>query len=174
MGGHRPFSKAQPRRLIHLGRAIILRSADSPFIAFLVGCGRLKSFASQAAQRGVKRLLGLQVLLVLLLSLLWLWGSSLVAAYSAFLGGAIAVVANGYFAMKVLARTGALAARQIVRTFYIAEAVKLLLSAVLFILVFVFIPVRPLPLFLTYVVVQMGFWAAPWCFSAIRIVKEEQ
>jgi len=75
-------------------------------------------------------------LCVLLLAsmLFWQWQGE-IAGKSALLGGLIAFVPTLYFSLKTLRFTQAAEARQIVRSFYRAEAGKLILAAVLFALV---------------------------------------
>ncbi|MFE8070399.1 F0F1 ATP synthase subunit I [Marinobacteraceae bacterium S3BR75-40.1] len=85
-----------------------------------------------------------------------------VAAYSALLGGLIFFLPNIYFAHKTFAHSGARAARQIVSAFYKGEAVKLLLAAVLFALVFKYVrPIDEAALFITFAVMLMSNWLAP-------------
>lgn len=65
-----------------------------------------------------------------------------VAAISALLGGLICTLPNGYFARKAFQYRGARHAQQIVKGFYTGETGKLIMTAVLFALVFA--GVRPL------------------------------
>lgn len=65
-----------------------------------------------------------------------------IAAYSVLLGGLICTLPNGYFARKAFQYRGARYAPQIVKSFYVGEAGKLVMTAVMFALVFA--GVRPL------------------------------
>ncbi|MEX2365517.1 MAG: ATP synthase subunit I, partial [Pseudohongiellaceae bacterium] len=66
----------------------------------------------------------------------------MVAAYSVLLGGLICTLPNGYFARKAFQYRGARSTALIVRSFYAGEAGKLVMTAVMFALVFA--AVRPL------------------------------
>nr|WP_019215647.1 ATP synthase subunit I [Legionella tunisiensis] len=68
-------------------------------------------------------------------------------AISAILGGLVAVIPSALFAKKLFHHQGARAARQIVKSFYIGEALKILSSVILFTLVFVLFKVAPLAFF---------------------------
>ncbi|PID60475.1 MAG: hypothetical protein CSB44_10320 [Gammaproteobacteria bacterium] len=64
------------------------------------------------------------------------------AALGAFLGGMIVFLPHSWFAWRAFRYQGARAAKQVVRSFYMAEAGKMLFSMALFALVFIL--VRPL------------------------------
>lgn len=113
----------------------------------------------------VTRLIVIQILLTLVVSLLFL-AKSVSGAYSAFLGGLIFTLPNAYFAHKAFAYSGARAAQQIVKSFYMGESVKLILTAVLFTVVFVLVkPLDVLALFLAFFVLVMSNWLIPLVFS---------
>lgn len=79
----------------------------------------------------------LQGLVTLLAALtLWLF-QGVVAGYSGLLGGLIALIPNAYFAYRVFRYFGARSARAIVSEIFSGEAGKLILTAVLFIAVWV-------------------------------------
>lgn len=86
-----------------------------------------------------------------------------VHAYSALLGGIICVLPTWYYVRKTFAHSGARAARQIVNAFYKGEAIKLVLTAVLFTLVYLWVkPLEPATMLIAFVVVQMTNWFVPW------------
>ena len=72
--------------------------------------------------------------------------------------GGISVITTAYFAYKVFSAKPGTSARQVARTFYMAEVVKILLTAVLFIIVLLWFDVSFLPLFLTYAVALLAYW----------------
>lgn len=72
---------------------------------------------------------------------LWIL-QGLTAGYSGLLGGLVALIPNCYFAFRVYRYSGARSARAIVAEFYSGEAGKLILTAVLFITVW--LAVKPL------------------------------
>jgi len=92
---------------------------------------------------------------------LWYWHGG-VAGYSGLCGGLIALLPNIYFAHRAFRFSGARAAQAIVRSFYAGEAGKLILTAVLFALVFAGIkPLAPLALFGVFLLTQSVSWFAP-------------
>ena len=89
-----------------------------------------------------------------------LWGP--VTAYSALLGGLVCLLPNCYFAYRAFKYQGARAARQIGRSFYWREAGKLVITAVLFALVFSQVrPINALGVFVGYALVQLINWLVP-------------
>ena len=82
-------------------------------------------------------------------------------AQSVLLGGLVALIPNFLFARKLFQHQGARAARQIVRNFYAGEFIKILSTALLFTVVFLFCEVSPPAFFLTYIVMIMTHWFAP-------------
>ncbi|MDX1836248.1 ATP synthase subunit I [Legionella taurinensis] len=82
-------------------------------------------------------------------------------AISALLGGLVAVLPSFFFARTLFKHQGARAAKKIINRFYAGEALKILISIGLFILVFTFYKVKPLAFFLTYIVVVLNFWFTP-------------
>lgn len=117
--------------------------------------------------RLAKRFLLTQVILTLLISLVVGLMSGIRGIMSVWLGGLVSIIPNAYFAMKLFRHQGARAARKIVGSFYQGEAVKILLTMVLFILVFLYGHVMPLVFFITYILVQMVFWFAPLLFEKV-------
>ena len=84
----------------------------------------------------------LQLIVSLAVALvLWIF-QGLIAGYSGLLGGLVALIPNSYFAFRVYRYSGARSARAIVGEFYSGEAGKLILTAVLFITVW--LAVKPL------------------------------
>ncbi len=114
---------------------------------------------------GVKRLLKTQLLTSILISLLFLLFAGKNEGISAMLGGLIAIVPSILFAKELFRYQGARAAQQIVKNFYLGEALKIFSTAILFTLVFVLYKIAPLAFFSTYIVVLMTYWFAPLFFA---------
>ena len=114
---------------------------------------------------GVKRLLVIQLMISLLISLVLLLTFGVKDAISAILGGLVAIVPATVFAKKFFHYQGARAARQIVKNFYIGEALKLFLTVLLFALVFMLFNIAPSVFFFTYIVVLMTYWFSPLIFA---------
>lgn len=106
------------------------------------------------------KLVAIQALVVVLLSLLFLI-SSTKSAYSVLLGGFCSVIPSIYFAHKLFKYVGARMAKRAIGAFYLGEVVKLAMIAVLSILVFKFIPIAPMSFFAGFIVAQLAFWIAP-------------
>ncbi len=92
--------------------------------------GRSAAFKVVAIQFGV-------VLLASVIALIWGFKSS----WSLFCGGLISILPSLLFTYKAFQHSGAQAAKQVMRSFYLGEALKFFLIIVLFVLVFKFLPV---------------------------------
>lgn len=89
-----------------------------------------------------------------------LWG--VVTAYSALLGGLVCLVPNCYFAYRAFKFQGARAAQHIVRSFYAGEAGKIIITALLFALVFSRVsPINALAVLLGFGAIQLVHWLVP-------------
>lgn len=93
-------------------------------------------------------------------------GFGVTAGGSALVGGLICWLPNCWFAWRAFRYRGARAARRIVRSFYIGQAGKMLLTAGLFALAFIHMdPLSPLALFAGFGMVQMVSWVVPVAVS---------
>lgn len=81
-------------------------------------------------------------------------------ARSALLGGLIGFVPNAYFAMKFGSANKTATAQHLVKVFYAGETTKLVLTALLFIVVFQLPDLRYVPLFCGFIAVLAVFWLA--------------
>ncbi len=97
------------------------------------------------------------VLVVIFIGAWFLFGWQV--ARSAGFGGLIALIPNAYFALKI-SRDRSKDPRGIMRGFYVGEVVKLVLTAVLFVLVFRLPDIRFVPLFASFMAVLGVFWFA--------------
>lgn len=122
-------------------------------------------------QQAARRLRVIKLLLVwqfagaLLVGLLGLL-SSQGAAIGALIGGLIVWLPNCYFAFRAFRYRGARAARLIVRSFYAGAAGKMMLTALMFVLVFINVkPLNALALFAGFAGVQTLNWIVPLVVS---------
>ena len=92
-----------------------------------------------------------------------MWGGPY--GLSALAGGAIAVLPNFVFATLAFSHAGAQASGKVVRSFFLGEAVKLLLTIVLFSLAFGLMKSSFMPLFVSYLLVLVVPWTAPLYFK---------
>lgn len=80
----------------------------------------------------------------------------LTAAYSAFIGGMIASLATGWFALKVFRQHAKVSAEAVLATFYVGEIYKFLFTGAMFVLAFVLIkPINVIALLVTYFLIHM-------------------
>jgi len=84
-----------------------------------------------------------------------------VAGTSALLGGAAAVVPNGFLAARVLKPNRDTSARAMMRAAWIGEIGKVLLTALLFGVIFGFVrPIQPLAVFAGFIAAQLVVFGA--------------
>jgi ATP synthase protein I len=107
----------------------------------------------------VGKVLYSQALMVVVITMIFLWVGGWKSALSPMLGGGIALVPNLFFAFKVyLARN--LQAQDMVNAFYVGETIKLLLTAALFTIVLQFPSIDFVRLLIGYIAVLSVFWFA--------------
>lgn len=107
------------------------------------------------SRKQILRFIRAQIILTAILSLL-LWIYSWVSCYSALIGGVIATAANAWFAFKVFSSERIEQPTAILATFYMGEIYKFLLTASLFMMVFVLIkPINIMILLSVYFFVHM-------------------
>ena len=116
---------------------------------------------TQPGRRVANRLLAVQTLLAITSSLVFFW-IDFKAGYSAFIGGMICVVPNLVFVTYAYRYGGARAAKNIAGSFYKGEALKLMLTALMFAATFILVPISIAPLMTTYVVCLMVYWIIPF------------
>jgi len=106
----------------------------------------------------------IQFLLCIAAALIALLTLNFVTAYSILLGGFISIVPNGYFAWKAFRYRGARNTPLIVRSFYAGETGKLIMTGVLFAVVFAGIrPIDELAIIVSFIVsIIVGLLATAW------------
>ena len=102
------------------------------------------------------RVIVLQAVMTVLAGLLFGVTQGWIAAYSAWLGGLTALLPNMYFTYKAFQYFGARSIGAIVQSFWAGEMGKLILTAVLFAVLFLGVkPLNVLAVFVGYILVQM-------------------
>lgn len=119
----------------------------------------------KAAGRSVKTLLMFQMGLMVMMAVLSGVVSGEKGLYSAFLAGVTCILSTLVFALIAFRKSGAKIAPSIVRAFYRAEAIKWLVTAVLLMLIFAFIPIAPSVFFATFCVMQLSYWVVLGLFK---------
>lgn len=106
----------------------------------------------------VAKILGFQLLIITIVSMGFAVGEGQ-KAWSAALGGMAAFVPNMYLALRISSADGQ-DARKVLNSFYIGEAVKLLLTVALFIMIFQIPNIELIPLLTGYISALSVFWFA--------------
>jgi ATP synthase protein I len=115
-------------------------------------------YVAASGSSTVAKILGCQVLIIAVVSLGFVVGGWQ-KAFSSAIGGLAAFIPNLYFALRV-AGSAEQDARKILRSFYVGESVKLLLTVALFMLIFQIPSIEILPLMAGYVAALSVFWFA--------------
>jgi len=118
--------------------------------------------AQISMRQTVYRWLAVQTIVVFCFSLILFVFQGINSAGSALLGGLVCVLPSTLFAMRLAKHFGAHAVKRFLRDFYIGEAIKLLLTAVLILLVLGFVETHIVAFFLGFIVAEFSFWLAPW------------
>jgi len=106
----------------------------------------------------VRRVLQLQLLVVLLaFALAWAMGGK-EQGVSALLGGLVGFLPNILFAVLFGRKNPSKTANQVVNAFYRGEALKILFTVLLFVIVFHLPGILALPLFIAFGAVMAVFW----------------
>ena len=110
--------------------------------------------------RGLLAILMLQVLVVCSVTFGFALASGFVAAKSAAVGGAIAVLPGAFYAWRLIA-SRQLAPERMLRAHFGAEVGKLMLTFVMFAATFVWMKdVSVIPLFVAFIAAQLAYWLA--------------
>lgn len=112
--------------------------------------GKQPHATASISQPSLLRIYGLQCLLLLGVCAALLFAGP-VTAYSALIGGSIALVPNAYFARQVFRYRGAQSAGAIARSLYRGEVGKFVMTAILFAGVFMAVePLQEMALFAAF------------------------
>ncbi|HKK15150.1 MAG TPA: ATP synthase subunit I [Gammaproteobacteria bacterium] len=102
------------------------------------------------------RLLAVESVLTLLIVLMLFTFGTVISAYSALLGGLAYVIPNAWFVLGAFNDRGRMTPQTILNRFYLGEAGKLFLTAIIFALCFLIVePLHIGALFLTYCVMLL-------------------
>lgn len=116
-----------------------------------------------ARRKAVYRFIFLQLLLVLFVSLGIFYVLGCLSGYSFLLGALTSIVPSVYMAWRVFGRKKVMPAREAVKSFYRGEAGKLVLTALLLSLVFIFVePLAAGSFFAGFVLAILSHWLSPF------------
>jgi ATP synthase protein I len=107
----------------------------------------------------VSKILAYQLIIIMITISGFALVGGLREAFSPALGGMAAFIPNVYFALRAFKGAGQ-EAKKIVRSFYVGEAGKLLLTVALFVLIFQIPTIKILPLLVGYITALSVFWLA--------------
>ena len=121
-------------------------------------------------RKNIYRLMLVQAVGLVLVSLLVAGFTTPHLAISLLLGGCCCLIPTFYFAYQLFRHARARAAYQAVQTLYVGELVKLVFTGCLCVFVFKFIPINPLAFFVGFLATQFMFWCAPVIYRLRRTV----
>ncbi len=109
----------------------------------------------------IRRILFAQLVLIGVVTAGLLFAVNLQAAYSLLLGGALCLLANVIVAYGIFPRVGRRGSLRILKRFFVAEALKYLITVLAMIALFKWVPLNPLAFFVGYILAQTVFWFSP-------------
>src|SRR5262249_39249912 len=115
------------------------------------------------------RIIYWQLILIMGLALVLFLLQGIQSGFSALLGGMAYWLPTLLFVWRVFAKTTAKAAKQFLLLFVAGEGVKLLLSAILFVLIVKYLPIHVLSVLIGFVGAVVSFWIA----SMLLLTKHE-
>lgn len=84
------------------------------------------------------------------------------AAYAVLLGGGCYIIPSFCYTYQLFADTRARAVSQIILRFYLGEILKLLTSAVLFLVLVKYVPIQVEMALVGFITAALGFWLVPF------------
>lgn len=116
-------------------------------------------------RKAALKLVRLQAMIAVFTSLIIFFGWEKAAAWSALMGGIIAVIPSLIFALYAFRFVGATSVKMVMTSFYRGQSLKLLTTVVLFIIAFKFLTVMIEPLIICFIITSMTHWFAPIYFN---------
>ena len=114
----------------------------------------------QCAREKAYRWVGFQLLIIIIVSLLWLF-KSWHATYSSFFGGMASLIPNLIFAYFFFGRIQS-RNKQILTAFYVGELLKIALSVVMLFIMLSEWQLAMLPVFVGFLAAHFGLWVRPF------------
>jgi ATP synthase protein I len=128
---------------------------------------------SKAMRTQAYRWLMWQAIALILAVLLLGWMYGIQTGYSVLAGGAIAVLANAFFARILFSVKKGGDPRDVLRRFYRAEIGKIVISVVMLCLAIRYFPLAFLPFFTSYAVTLVSLWLTLLTHSSNFGIKRE-
>ncbi|WP_354622883.1 ATP synthase subunit I [Psychromonas sp. MME2] len=124
-------------------------------------------------QRAGFRLLAFQLLIMLFLALILTVFSSVKSGYSALAGGITFTLPNIIFVLMAFAHAGASKTKLIIRGFYGGEAIKIVLTVILFSIFLGYFKLSLLAFYSAFFCLLISQWFAPFFFHNNNGMKND-
>lgn len=121
------------------------------------------NLAAKSQKLGLK-LVRFQSLIVLVMALILTVFFSVKSGYSALAGGITFLLPNFIFVLMTFAYAGASKSNLVLRGFYAGEAIKLLITVILFIVFLKYAVLSLIPFYISFSLLVMSQWLAPLFF----------
>lgn len=115
----------------------------------------------------------IQIILLLLMGSIFLFGGTYNNFISSIYGGVVCIVPFLCFTALFFKAKLHLSPQKLLKKFYFAEALKFILTATLFCLVILFFKIEPLPFFISFIVMHLSSWVLSTKFMKINLVKNK-
>ncbi|GLS90378.1 hypothetical protein GCM10007916_14450 [Psychromonas marina] len=119
---------------------------------------------AKKSQRSGLKLVAFQLLLVLIIALVLTVFSSAKSGYSALAGGITFWLPNLIFVLMAFAHAGARQTKKVVRGFYAGEAIKLLLTVLLFVVFLKYGSLSLIAFYISFSLLVVSQWLSPFFF----------
>ncbi len=120
---------------------------------------------ARKSQKAGLRLVGLQLLIVLLIALILTVFFSVESGYSGLAGGITFLLPNFIFVLMAFAHAGASKAKLVVRGFFAGEAIKLFLTVILFTVFLKYGSLSLTAFYISFALLVISQWLAPFFFN---------
>ena len=120
---------------------------------------------ARKSQKAGLKLVGLQLLIVLVTALILTVFFSVKSGYSGLAGGITFVLPNFIFVLMAFAHAGASKAKLVVRGFFAGEAIKLFLTVILFTVFLKYGSLSLTAFYVSFSLLVISQWLAPFFFN---------
>ena len=119
---------------------------------------------AKKSQKAGLKLVGLQLLIVLLIALVLTVFFSVKSGYSGLAGGITFLLPNFIFVLMAFAHAGASKSKLVVREFFAGEAIKLFLTVILFTVFLKYGALSLSAFYISFALLVISQWLAPFFF----------
>lgn len=126
---------------------------------------QLAAYPAKINQKKALKLIGVQTCILLLMAVIIFLGWDITYAFSAVVGGSIALIPSLIFIYYAFRFCGAQSIKMVTQSFYRGQSLKLLTTFALFSIAFKWMNVLVEPLLLTFILMLFTHWLAPFYFN---------